>query len=86
MIFLWQPFVFSVLHHFWDEKRRNLNYFKTNYLIKQIWQRELFLGPEFKLIKNFHVWRHFDVTMTERQKHIYQRLEKFMASFFNQST
>ena len=30
----WQPFVFSVSHHFWDEKQGNLTYFQDNYLIR----------------------------------------------------
>ena len=34
-------FVFSVLHHFWDEKtKRNFNYFQGNYLIKLKFGRE----------------------------------------------
>ena len=39
-----------VTSFFGMKKQRNLNYFQA-----QIWQRGLFLGPEFKFIKNFHV-------------------------------
>ena len=62
----WQPFVFSVLHHFWDEETKKLELFSSQLPDQaQIWQSGLFLGPEFKLIKNFHILRHFDVTMTK---------------------
>ena len=52
----WQPFVFSVSHHFWDEKTKKLELFSRSLLDQaQICHRELFFGPEFKFIKNFHV-------------------------------
>ena len=50
------------------KKQRNLNYFQDNLRDQaQIWHKKLFLGPEFKFIKNFNLRRHFDVKMTKRQ-------------------
>ena len=48
----------------------------------QIWQRGLFLGPEFQLIKNFHVWHHFDVTMTKHQNTHISETEKVYGVIF----
>ena len=68
-----------------EKNKKNLNYFKDNYLIKL-----KFLGPEFKFIKIFNVWRHFDVTMAKRQNTHISETEKvycvIMTSFFNQNT
>ena len=47
---------------------KKLELFSRQFLDQpQIWQRGLFLGPGFRLMKNFHVRRHFDVTMTKSQ-------------------
>ena len=48
-----QPFVFSVSHHFWDEKTKKLEFFSKLPDQAQIWQMELFLDAELKFIKNF---------------------------------
>ena len=62
-----------VTSFFGMKKQGNLNYFQDNYLIRRKFGTEgyfyfiLFLGPGFKFINNFHVWHHFDVTMTKRQ-------------------
>ena len=46
--------LFPVCHIiFWVEKQRILNYFQDNYLIKLKFGIGLFLGHEFKFIKNF---------------------------------
>ena len=79
----WQPFVFSVLHHFWDEKQRNLNYFQANYLIKLKFGRErAIFRSSIQVNKNFHVWFHFDVTMTKRQNTHISEIEKVYGVIF----
>ena len=40
------------------------------------------LGPEFKFTKNFHVWRHFDVTTMKRQNTCISETEKLMTSLW----
>ena len=48
--------LFPVCHvNFGLKKQRNLNYFQDNYLIKLKFGTGLFLGPEFKFIRNFNV-------------------------------
>ena len=49
----------------------------------------LFLGPEFKFIKNFNLWRHFDFIMTKRPNTHISETDKvycvIMTSLFNQT-
>ena len=71
------------------KKQRNMNYIQDQ---AQICHRELFIGPEFKFIKNFIVIKNFqfDVTMMKHQNTYISETEKvydvIMTSFFNQNT
>ena len=73
-------FCFQCITSFlWDEKTEKLDQ-------PQIWQGGLFLGPDFKFIKNFHVGRHFvtsvDYTFTAEAEKVY---DVIMKSFLNQN-
>ena len=73
------------------EKAKKLELFSRSLLDQaQIRHRGLILGSEFKFVRNFNVWRHFDVTMTKRQNTHISETEKvycvIMTSFFNQNT
>ena len=56
----------------------------------QIFHTRLFLGPEFKFIRNFNVWRHFEIIMRKHPNIYISETKKvycvIMTSFFNQNT
>ena len=72
-------FSFNCVTSFYGMKNKEtLNYFQVNCVLDQaqIWQRGLFLGLEFKFIRNFHLLRHFDVIMMKRQNTQISKTEK----------
>ena len=81
---LWQPFVFSVSHHFLGWKNEEI------WIIFKImaWSCsnlvEAFSGSGYKFFKTFYVWHHYDVKMARHQNACFPfgRFLAFCCSFW----